>query len=212
VSGCANHWMRLVDGNLIQRFRGRHRPYAKIVFVNPVLLKAFAIREAIALVLVAVLIISIPRSPSLAVEALFFGPVATLLVIVTIISDRKLALRAGRGDDPWNGPYVAWNQLTWPTLAESPAALGVRAISNVGGRDAGLVRETTAVGWVGSNFPLFQEFQLAVEASTESPGQTLFTCCARPRWSPPFLMISMTGLQNRRLVDSLRAELQRLIA
>jgi hypothetical protein len=179
--------------------------------VNPVLLKAFALREAVALILVAVLIVCIPPSPSIAIEALFFGPVATLMVIMTIFSDRKLALRAGRGDDPWNGPYVAWNQLASPTPVEAATAVGVRAIANVGGRDAGPVRETTAVGWIGSNFPLFQEFELAVEASTESPGQTLFTCCARPRWSPPFLMISMSGLQNRRLVDSLSAELQSLI-
>lgn len=180
--------------------------------MNLVALRVFVLREVTALVVVAVFILLVSDPPSRLIEALFFVPFATFGVILNVFSDRKVAVRAGRGDDPWNGPYATWNQLTWSgSRNESAAEVGRQAIVNLGGSEATLVNETTAVGWIGSNFPFFQEHQIAVEANTETPGQTLFTCCARPRWSPLFLIVSMGGLRNRRLVDSLQAELQRLI-
>ena len=157
---------------------------AKLNAVNPVLLRAYALRTALALVALAVFV-GVVASSQTDPPWPFLLPVLVAIltygVIASAVGDRKLAIRAGRGDAPWNGTYASWTQQTSATPVEVAASLAAQAISDVGGRNVELDNNLTAVGWIGSNFPFWQEYQLAVVVSIGTEGLTTFTCCARPR-------------------------------
>ncbi len=67
----------------------------------------------------------------------------------------------------------------------------------------------SVVGWRGflfTNMPQWQEYQLAIVLSSYAAGGTQFTCCARPRFSTAIL-----GAQkSQELVGSLQSEVVNL--
>jgi hypothetical protein len=129
---------------------------------------------------------------------LMTGAWAVAVGIGSTYSDRKLAIQAGREDAPWSGNRARWAQWHAQTRPITlPTDIALRAIANVGGRRPEFVNASTAVGWIGSSFPYLREYQLAVVLSRGLEGETLFTCCARPRFKEGFQ--TMGGFRSQRL-------------
>jgi len=138
------------------------------------------------------------------------GGFLTFAVATSLVWDRKLTVRVGRTDAPWTGSSARWAQTFAAVPLGSAAQFGVTAISRVGGRNAELISDWEAIGWIGSsltNIPEWQEYQLDVLVSCTPDGRVCFTCSARPRWKMGWGGASKSG----RLAESLRSEVERLV-
>jgi len=176
--------------------------------------RALLWRSGLALLAFGVLIgfaaLSSPQPPwpgFLALSAAFLA----YAVLMSTFGDRKLAVRAGRGDEPpWTGSGARWTEHLSGTPFGTATTYAIRAITNVGGRNVELVNGSAAIGWVGSrwtNVPEWQEYELAVVVSPVRGGGSCFTCCVRPRWKANLTW----GSKSQRVAESLRSEVEKLV-
>ena len=180
--------------------------------MNPELLRAFVLRGLVGVaVLVSVFLFTLigksPVAPWLV--AILFAPFVAFGVISLTLGDRKLAVRCGRENAPWNGSNSRWCQFNSSTRPAAAPSIAATAISEVGGRQVQIVHGSVAVGWIGSswtNIPQFQEYQLSIVTAPNDSGGSTFTCCARPRWNSAKFGTS----RSRSLSDALDSEVQRL--
>ncbi len=162
----------------------------KISVVNRVLWRVGAIRAAWVLVPIWLFVACAGAvSGGTAPWALlygFFTAFGVLVAIVGTVSDRRLAVRAGRADAPWRG-YPAFSLPVETSVApEHALAIARRAVAMTGGSAIELVEPTTVIGWIGSvwtNAPQKQQYELAVAVMAGTGGGIEFVCCARPRFS-----------------------------
>jgi hypothetical protein len=130
--------------------------------------------------------------------------------VSSVIGDRRLALRAGRADPPWSGSNVHWTQEVLAVPNDSAIPLAGQVVKHVGGRDVEVVNGT-AIGWIGSSFPFWQEYQLAIAVSPGPDGSVCFTCCSRLRWTAIWAGAASLGPQSEKLAEALRTEVRRSV-
>jgi hypothetical protein len=139
----------------------------------------------------------------------FFGVFGLVVVAVSIRSDRRLLTRAGRGSAPWTGSNARWTQIFLSVNPDQARNMAERAIRAIGGNHVEWLDENTAIGWIGwvlTNLPEWQQYQLAIVISPGPGGGLTFTCCARPRAS----VALMGASKGQRLASALRSELEAL--
>jgi hypothetical protein len=181
--------------------------------VNHEMRKTVIRRAGLALAVYAVIVAfgaSASPQPPWALFLTVFGMFLTFAVVSSLFGDRKLAIWTGRTDPPWAGSSARWTQTSAAIPLDSAAHFGVTAISRVGGRNAELISDWEAIGWIGSsltNIPEWQEYQLDVLVSRAPDGHACFTCSARPRWKMGWGGAS----KSARLAESLRSEVERLV-
>ncbi len=139
----------------------------------------------------------------------FFGVFGAIVITTSVFTDRRLSLRAGRGDAPWIGAQARWAAVE--TAVPITQAVGVArdAIRQAGGRDLSVNGDSIVVGWIGTvftNLPQWQQYELAIVISPASNGGTQFICCARPRFSTTFL----GGSRSYEIVSILESEIESL--
>jgi len=179
--------------------------------VNRIIARAFVLRGALAIAALLLLVgmaSSTSSPPPWIPFVTFFGVFLTATVIMTTFADRRLMVTAGRENAPWLGSNARWCQFTSPTPPDAAPGIAARAIANSGGRRVEVIHGSVAVGWIGSswtNLPQFQEYQLSIVTSPNGSGGSIFTCCARPRWSTALLGAS----RSRSLGDSLDSAVRR---
>ena len=183
--------------------------------MNPVIRRALLWRSGLALLVFGVIIgfaaLSSPQPPWPPLFLPFFGAFFTYAVLMSTFGDRKLAVRAGRGDEPpWTGSGARCAEYLSGTPSGAATTYATRAITNVGGRNVELVNGSAAIGWVGSrwtNVPEWQEYELGIVVSPLRDGASCFTCCVRPRWKSTWTW----GSKSQRLAESLRSEVEKLV-
>ncbi len=184
--------------------------------MNQVMRRAIAFRAALvllAVVLATSLAASAPVPPPWPVWVLlplFFLAFWSGVATISIVTDRRLAVRAGRASPPWTGSNARWAQFAHPMPLDTAVRLATDAISNMGGRGVEAVSGVMVTGWVGSvftNLARWQQYQLAVALSWAPDGSTVFTSCARPRFGATLF----GAPKSQRLAASLQDELLRLI-
>lgn len=187
--------------------------YGKLNLVNPMMRKALVQRFGLALAVYAAIIgfaaSTSPRPPWVLFLSLF-GAFLIFSVVMSLLTDRQLAVRTGRADAPWIGSCAGWTQTFSNTPIDTARHYATQAICNIGGRKVVLINDWEAVGWIGSswvNVPEWQEYQLDVLISVAWGGETCFTCSARPRWKMVWGGVSKSG----RLAESLQREVERLV-
>ena len=180
--------------------------------MNPVIVRAFVLRGALAVAALLLLVgmaAGASSPPPWIPFVTFFGVFLTAVVIFSTFTDRRLMIRAGRENAPWLGSNARWCQFASPTPPAAAPGIAARAIADLGGRQVQVIHGSVAVGWIGTswtNLPQFQEYQLSIVTSPDGSGGSTFTCCARPRWSTALLGAS----RSRSLADSLDTAVRRI--
>jgi hypothetical protein len=105
--------------------------------------------------------------------------VAIVSVTVSILNDRKVAVRSGR----WR-PATDRAGLTVPISTDLPFASAInvaeRAIASTGARGVEVLDDRAVVGWVGS---LGNQYQIAIDVTRQPDGGTVLAFLARPRFA-----------------------------
>jgi hypothetical protein len=181
----------------------------KVVDVNSAVRRALAFRVALFLIMMVAVIgfgalsPMPPPWPALIGFFLVFGIVA---MSISIVTDRRFAVRAGRVSPPWTGSNARWVRFAYPVPFHKALDLAERALTQVGAEDIETVNDLMVTGWIGSalaNLPQWQQYQLAVELFAAPDGTTVFTSCARPRWSSALLGASQSQLLASSLQNNL---------
>lgn len=140
----------------------------------------------------------------------FFFIFGLVVVTLSIVTDRRLAVRSGRASAPWTGSNARWVQFAYPVPLQRAIALAATALSQMGAQRVETVNDVMVTGWVGSaltNLPQWQQYQLAVGLAAAPDGTTVFTSCARPRSS----MAYMGASKSQQLATALQNELWILV-
>ncbi|MDA8343162.1 MAG: hypothetical protein M0007_13205 [Actinomycetota bacterium] len=140
----------------------------------------------------------------------FFTAFGLFAAAVSTVSDRRVALRAGRADPPWRGPLAFTLPVETPVAPERALAVARRAVVMAGGTDVEAVEPATILGWIGSswtNVPSRQQYQLAVAVMAGADGGVLFICTARPRFASALLGAG----RSQRLAELLQSAVVSLV-
>lgn len=164
-----------------------------ISVVNRVLWRVGAIRAAWILVPIWVIVAFAGavsrRTPWLLLYG-FFTAFGLLMAIVVTVSDRRLAVRTGRGYRPRRGPNAFAIPVETSVVPQRAMAIARRAVVMAGGSDVDVIEPATIVGWIGSvwtNAPQKQQYELAVSVMEGTGGGVVFVCSAQPRFSAALL-------------------------
>jgi hypothetical protein len=116
-----------------------------------------------------------------------FGTFGVIMSFVATFADRKVLVRAGKGDAPWSGAMAASVPVDAPISPDRALEIAKEALGAVGATGIEAVDDHTIVGWSGTpwvyNVPSLQAYQLAVAVVAQSEASTQILCCARPRFA-----------------------------
>jgi hypothetical protein len=126
--------------------------------------------------------------------------------IFVVRSDRKRAARLAIGDRTELPPGTPVDVFVDP---EAATRIATRAVQQVGGHNVTVLKDGSAVGWIGSsltNIPTKAEYVVAVARIVQPDGSIVLACSSQPRFST----MAFGGRRSADLTRQLVAEVTNL--